>query len=193
MNDGSSYAYILWGYLLVSLLYWLRVAYGVTRVRSVEDLSELRSPEPAVWPKLSVVLPACNEADKLAPAARTLLEEDYPDLEIVFVDDRSSDATGEMADGLASRDGRVRAIHVTELPEGRVAGLAAGGRHLARDAVSLLPTAGGVAGPRRLTGFASGYAYDECPRNAVRLVNRRIRRFQFLGPSLDQRQRIALS
>ena len=106
-------------YVALSLAYWLRTLYGTLRVRrSVPLLADLRPPEPKSWPKLSVIVPACNEADKIAPAVRTLLAEDYPDLEIVLIDDRSTDDTGRIVDELAAEDRRVRAIHITELPEG---------------------------------------------------------------------------
>ncbi|MCX5673257.1 MAG: glycosyltransferase, partial [Planctomycetota bacterium] len=106
-------------YVLLGLAYWLAMAYGLVRTwRGVPRLEEVRPPEPAAWPKLSVIVPACNEADKIEPAMRTLLAEDYPDLEILAVDDRSTDATGDIIDRLAAEDPRVRAIHVKELPAG---------------------------------------------------------------------------
>ncbi|HET6429623.1 MAG TPA: glycosyltransferase family 2 protein, partial [Phycisphaerae bacterium] len=71
-----------------------------------------------MWPTLSVIVPACDEADKIEPAARSLLALDYPGMEIIFVDDRSTDETGPIIDRLAADDTRVRAIHVTELPDG---------------------------------------------------------------------------
>ncbi|MBS3821255.1 MAG: glycosyltransferase, partial [Phycisphaerae bacterium] len=40
------------------------------------------------WPTLSVVLPARNEEGNIGPCLRSLLEQDYPGLEIVVVDDR---------------------------------------------------------------------------------------------------------
>ena len=106
-------------YAGLCLLYWLATAYGVRRVRTgVPLLTGLEIPEPPSWPAVSVVVPACNEADKFDPAARTLLAQDYENLEIILVNDRSTDATGEIVDRLAACDPRVRAIHISDLPDG---------------------------------------------------------------------------
>jgi len=106
-------------YAVLCLLYWLRTAYGVYRVRSgVQLLTSLDIPELSHWPAVSVVVAACNEADKFESAARTLLAQDYENLEIILIDDRSTDATGEIADRLAASDPRVRAIHISDLPDG---------------------------------------------------------------------------
>ena len=45
-------------------------------------------------PRLSVLIPACNEATTIERALRTLLKQDYPHLEVVVVNDRSEDDTG---------------------------------------------------------------------------------------------------
>ena len=109
----------LWIYAGLCLLYWMRTAYGVLRVRSgVSILTKIDSSDPPDWPMVSVIVPACNEADKFESAARTLLAQDYANLEIILVDDRSTDSTGQIADRLADSDPRVRVLHITELPDG---------------------------------------------------------------------------
>lgn len=98
---------------------WLVLqAAGFRAIRRIKRFDELAAPPPAVWPRLSVVLAARDEAAHLAAAIDTLLAQDYPDLEIVAVDDRSTDGTGAILDALAARDSRVRALHVGTLPEG---------------------------------------------------------------------------
>lgn len=63
-------------------------------------------------------MPARDEGQKIEQALSSLLAIDYPNLEIIAIDDRSQDATGELMDRLAARDGRLRVIHVSELPAG---------------------------------------------------------------------------
>ena len=66
---------------------------------------------------ISVVITACDEEEAIEKAVRRRLEEDYPSLEMILVNDRSSDRTGEIMDGMAA-DPRVKVIHVHELPDG---------------------------------------------------------------------------
>ena len=112
-------AIILVAYFLLGGLYWLAMIRSMflivarTPVMAASDL-----PVPTDWPRLSVVVPACNEEADIEAAATSLLRQDYGDLEVVLVDDRSSDRTPEIIDRLASGGPDVKAVHVTHLPEG---------------------------------------------------------------------------
>ncbi len=96
-------------------VYYARALYGGAALPWLERLTP---PDPERWPLVSVVVPACNEADTLRPALDTLLGQDYPRLEVVVVDDRSDDATGRLVDELGAADPRIVPLHVRELPPG---------------------------------------------------------------------------
>ncbi len=122
-----------------SLLLWLgagvMVFFGNRRLRRLARL-----PLPAAgatWPRVSIVFAARNEGATVGAAVPTMLALDYPDLEVIAVNDRSEDDTGaaldrlaaqsrraingepvESIDRLAAENPRLRVVHVTELPRG---------------------------------------------------------------------------
>jgi glycosyltransferase involved in cell wall biosynthesis len=70
-------------------------------------------------PSLSIVVPARNEEADIEDALRSLLALDYPQLEVIAINDRSTDATGEIMERIAAEtasEARLRIIHVRELP-----------------------------------------------------------------------------
>ena len=78
---------------------------------------------PLAVPTLTVVVPARDEADKIAATIDALMMADYEGLRVLVVDDRSTDGTGAIVDACVEeyaerRPGRLSAIHITELPEG---------------------------------------------------------------------------
>src|SRR5829696_7948180 len=72
----------------------------------------------AAAPRVSIVVAARDEARAVEAAVRSLLRQDYPDLEVVAVDDRSTDGTGELLDRLAAAEPRLHVAHVVALPAG---------------------------------------------------------------------------
>ena len=77
--------------------------------------------------KISVIIPCYNLEKLMRRAADSALEQSFSDIEIILVDDGSSDSTGLICDGYAAKDSRVRVIHQQNggLSAARNAGLAA--------------------------------------------------------------------
>jgi len=73
------------------------------------------APDPGL---VSVIVPAKDEQDNIGTALETLLAQDYPNVEILVVDDRSTDRTPDIVREVAATDPRVRLIQVAELPPG---------------------------------------------------------------------------
>jgi glycosyltransferase involved in cell wall biosynthesis len=86
--------------------------------RSVRFLGDITTCLPSPPPKVSVIVAARNEERNIREALLSLLRLQYPNYELIVVDDRSDDATGAIVDELAGHDPRFQAVHVTELPPG---------------------------------------------------------------------------
>ena len=70
-------------------------------------------------PNLSVIVAARNESACIETCIRSLFHQDYPDLEVVAVNDRSSDDTAQILERLALEFGdRLKVVHVSSLPSG---------------------------------------------------------------------------
>jgi cellulose synthase/poly-beta-1,6-N-acetylglucosamine synthase-like glycosyltransferase len=102
---------------LTNLIPLLRLA---RHARSIPQLPD-SAPAPAAtdWPRVSIIVPARNEEQGVRAAVESLLRQDYPALELVVVNDRSTDRTGAILSALAEEHpGRLRVVTVTELPDG---------------------------------------------------------------------------
>jgi biofilm PGA synthesis N-glycosyltransferase PgaC len=66
---------------------------------------------PAALPPVSVLIPSYNEGENAEETVAAALALDYPEFEVVAVDDGSKDDTGAVLDRLAARDPRLRVVH----------------------------------------------------------------------------------
>lgn len=106
-------------FAVLILLLWLGLAGEVMLGnRRMRQLATLRAPAPPVWPRVSVVFAARNEGHTVGASVPTMLQLDYPDFEIIAVDDRSEDDTGAVLVKIAATDPRLRVDHIRELPTG---------------------------------------------------------------------------
>jgi cellulose synthase/poly-beta-1,6-N-acetylglucosamine synthase-like glycosyltransferase len=83
--------------------------------RSLDEESAEPGPDPAL---VSLVIPARNEARNIRRCAESALASRYPRLEVIVVDDHSTDDTAAIAEELAASDPRLRVIAPPALPDG---------------------------------------------------------------------------
>lgn len=103
----------------VSVTWWVAQGLFFLRARTgVHPIGTLPLEARTAWPKLSLVMPARNEAAHLEAALASKIASTYPNLELVLVDDRSTDETGAIADRFATKDPRLKVVHLHELPPG---------------------------------------------------------------------------
>ena len=124
-SEAASIAWLAvsWMFALV----WLWQAW--TALRGIPTLPDLTRMEPDAFaglpdiagPHLTVIVPACNEAESIEASLRSLLGSNGIRLEILAVDDRSTDATGEIIDRVAAENAgphALRALQRSRVPRG---------------------------------------------------------------------------
>ncbi|HUL69952.1 MAG TPA: glycosyltransferase [Gemmatimonadales bacterium] len=99
-------------FLLVYLLPWLSLLRISLRKPRLSD------DPPRRGRRVSVIVPARNEAINIAEVVNSILGSDYDSFEVIVVNDRSTDDTAAIVRGVASADNRVKLLEGAELPEG---------------------------------------------------------------------------
>lgn len=124
--------YFYWISGIILALAWssriIDAAIGMPHVADVSRPEWNRNPvRQAGNPRVSIVVPARNEEETIESALASLLKLDYENYEVIAVNDRSTDRTGEILDRMAqqpaalaspSTRGLLRLVHHNDLPPG---------------------------------------------------------------------------
>ena len=93
------------------VIYWLHNQYHL-------DIVVEPTPPPSNTPLISVCIPARNEERNIRASVEAVLDQDYPNFEVIVLDDRSTDATPSILADIASNDSRLHPINGSDLPVG---------------------------------------------------------------------------
>jgi hypothetical protein len=110
---------------ILGLVWFWRLADAALGMRKIADVSrpewDRKPATPDGNPRVSIIVPARDEEADIAEALTRLLTLDYDNYEVIAVDDRSTDRTGEIIDRIAASakaHGRLKVIHINSLPAG---------------------------------------------------------------------------
>jgi biofilm PGA synthesis N-glycosyltransferase PgaC len=117
-------AYVFWYPLLMSVAWMAGAALFWWRTERPEPPWN-RPPELPGSPPVSVLIPCFNEEENAEETVTHALALDYPDFEVIAVNDGSRDGTGAVLDRLAARHPRLRVVHLAE-NQGKALALRAG-------------------------------------------------------------------
>jgi glycosyltransferase involved in cell wall biosynthesis len=110
------------------ILFWMGVlnviaALGLLRSvltaeRRLVRLADVALPPGEAPPSVTVVVAARDEARGIEAALRSVLAQDHPAMDVVVVDDRSTDGTGDILRRMVAAEPRLRVVSVDTLPDG---------------------------------------------------------------------------
>ncbi len=77
-----------------------------------------RPPDPLKVPPpgVTILVPAKDEGERIRACIQSALDQDYPNFDMVVIDDRSMDNTGAIMDEMAAANSKLRVVHIRQLP-----------------------------------------------------------------------------
>jgi chlorobactene glucosyltransferase len=108
-----------WGTIALAVLPWVMVPVVILwRARDTVSLAEYPAAPSDDAPLVSVIVPARNEARNIEACVRSILGTTWPRMEVIVVNDHSTDGTGDIARAVSVSDARVTVIDNLDLPSG---------------------------------------------------------------------------
>ena len=99
-------------YLPTGPLAWLLYSWGTFAGRTKMLLLEKPRPAPNPPPLCTILIPAKDEEGRIRACLQSALDQDYPNFELIAIDDRSTDRTGAIMDEMAAADSRMKVLHI---------------------------------------------------------------------------------
>jgi len=110
---------IAWSHVALAAAPWLAVPLVILwRLRNRSSLAAYPAAVPVDAPLVSVIVPARDEARNVEGCMRSVLATTWPRIEMIVVDDHSSDGTGELARRFSAGDPGITVIANPALPAG---------------------------------------------------------------------------
>jgi cellulose synthase/poly-beta-1,6-N-acetylglucosamine synthase-like glycosyltransferase len=111
---------VMFPFILSVVSFLLCCGVAVDILRGFRRLTRLEHVAPGTGdlPRVSIIFGARDEQEATASAARSHIAQDYPDFEVIAVDDRSSDRTPQLLAQLARETARLHVLRVEALPPG---------------------------------------------------------------------------
>ncbi len=110
---------------ILALAWFSRIVEAAFGMRHIADIArpewDRKPATPNGEPGVSIIVPARNEEENIRETLAQLLALDYSNYEIIAVNDRSTDRTGQIMDEIAASPqarGLLKAIHISQLPPG---------------------------------------------------------------------------
>lgn len=104
---------------LTSFILWLIIARELlSGDRKISLLRDVAPALPDTLPRVSVIIPARNEEKNIRAALRSVLTQDYGNLEFILINDRSTDATASILEEMSKAEPRLQVHTIAQLPPG---------------------------------------------------------------------------
>jgi glycosyltransferase involved in cell wall biosynthesis len=116
-NGASMSLFLILSFLsfTATLYICLEIIAGLREMGDLHQVAPISGPD---LPLVSIIVPACNEEKTLAPALLSLLNQEYENIEIIIINDRSSDGTQEVLQRLQREHPQLHVHHIRELADG---------------------------------------------------------------------------
>lgn len=108
---------LLISYCLMGPLAW--IFYGEMLIAGRRKMLLMKRPPHPIQgepPSVTILIPAKDEGERIRGCIESALKQDYPKLEVIAINDRSTDNTGAVMDEMAAANPRLSVLHITQPP-----------------------------------------------------------------------------